>query len=75
MKREKSDLIILMDVLRLTRPYRWAFIGATALAVLLAPLSAAAPLLINLMVDASESSLRRRLELSEVLDPLSVGGS
>jgi hypothetical protein len=31
--------------------------------------------LINLLVGATENSIRRRLEINEVFDPLSVGES
>jgi ATP-binding cassette subfamily B protein len=48
---KKFDLQTLQRVLKLAGPYRGLFIGAIALAIVLAPISVLRPYLINVMVD------------------------
>ena len=51
MSDSKVDIKVLWRILRLARPYRRLFWTSIILALLLAPLTAAIPYLINLMVD------------------------
>lgn len=48
---KKLDLSLLAKVIALAKPYRWVFIFAAALAVILAPLSVLRPRLVTVMVD------------------------
>lgn len=48
---KKFDLSLLAKVIALAKPYRWIFIFAAALAVILAPLSVLRPRLVTVMVD------------------------
>jgi len=48
---KKLDLSLLAKVIALAKPYRWVFIFAAVLAVILAPLSVLRPRLVTVMVD------------------------
>lgn len=48
---KKLDISLLAKVIALAKPYRWIFIFAAALAVILAPLSVLRPRLVTVMVD------------------------
>ena len=51
MDKNKIDFLLLGRVLRLALPYRRIFIAAGILAVVLAPLAALRPYLVQVMVD------------------------
>ena len=51
MNKNKVDFYLLGRVLKLAKPYKWTFIIAAVLAVILAPLATARPYLIKVMVD------------------------
>ncbi len=51
MSKQQSDLSTLWRIIRLARPYKFTFWGTAVLAIVLAPLNALRPFLINVIVD------------------------